>query len=199
MRALWLQGGEWSHASDAPCGDASESASPVHRVSFAISMDISALSGTSSNVEIVPMTETLIHPAHAQLCPSRSSIPRPEAASWQDEAPGATRAIAEVIAGALCSRTGEGEEATAGASVMMSAENGSTLGIGQRAEEAALDHPDEGETPQKMHQEMTANNGQDTLDWVEVMPGELRDEQLAPNIPENESDTSQALLAGTLH
>ena len=59
---LWLQGGEWSHAVDAPGGDVSESTSPVHRVSFAISMDISALSGTSSNVEIVPMAETLIQP-----------------------------------------------------------------------------------------------------------------------------------------
>ena len=43
--------------------EAPESASPVHRVSFAISMDISTLSGISSNVEITPISDT--HPAAA--------------------------------------------------------------------------------------------------------------------------------------
>ena len=48
-------------------------------------MDISALSGTSSNVEIVPVAETFIQPAHYQLSgPSFSvNIPRAEAIPQQ--------------------------------------------------------------------------------------------------------------------
>ena len=68
-----MQGGEDSQA--APAADkASESVSPIHRLSFAISMDISTLSGASSNVEITPMGEALTQTtlAHAQL--PRSNI-----------------------------------------------------------------------------------------------------------------------------
>lgn len=65
-----LQGEEGSHAAHAVPGEASEGGSPVHRVSFSISMDISALSGAGSNVEIVPISEALLQPAHAQLAPS---------------------------------------------------------------------------------------------------------------------------------
>ena len=194
ISALCLQGGEWSHAAGTPCGDASESASPVHRVSFAISMDISALSGTSSNVEIVPVTETL-QPAHAQLRRSSSSIPRPEAASRQEERPGAPSAAAGV-AWALWSRTGRGEEAIAGASGTTAAENDITRETGQAVEEAALDDADEGETPQKRHQVMKADDGPDIQDWIEVKRGELRDEQLTPGIPESESDGSHVLFEG---
>jgi len=50
-------------------------------------MDISALSGTSSNVEIVPVAETVIQPAHSQLSrPSISvNIPRAEAILQQKQ------------------------------------------------------------------------------------------------------------------
>jgi hypothetical protein len=61
-----MQGGEDSQAAPAPDG-ASGSLSPIHRLSFAISVDISALSGASSNVEITPMGETLTQPTLAQL------------------------------------------------------------------------------------------------------------------------------------
>ena len=66
-----MQGGEDSQAAPPPDG-ASGSVSPIHRLSFAISVDISALSGASSNVEITPMGETLTQPTLAQLL--RSNI-----------------------------------------------------------------------------------------------------------------------------
>lgn len=61
---LRLQGVGCSRPANATDTEASESASPVHRVSFAISMDISTLSGISSNVEITPIPDTLPTDAH---------------------------------------------------------------------------------------------------------------------------------------
>ena len=78
-----MQGEEDSQAAPAADG-ASESVSPIHRLSFAISMDISTLSGASSNVEITPMGEGLMQPTLAQL--PRSNIIAPIAeGNGQDE------------------------------------------------------------------------------------------------------------------
>ena len=63
---LRLQGEGGDRPAAAADAEASESSSPVHRVSFAISMDISTLSGISSNVEISPIPDTLPLAAHAQ-------------------------------------------------------------------------------------------------------------------------------------
>ena len=63
---LRLQGEGCSRAAPTADAEASEGGSPVHRVSFAISMDISTLSGISSNVEITPIPDTLPAAAHAE-------------------------------------------------------------------------------------------------------------------------------------
>ena len=61
---LRLQGEGCNRPATAADAEASASSSPVHRVSFAISMDISTLSGISSNVEITPIPDTLPTDAH---------------------------------------------------------------------------------------------------------------------------------------
>ena len=65
---LRLQGEGRNRPAIVADAEASESGSPVHRMSFAISMDISTLSGISSNVEISPLPDTLPTDArHRQL------------------------------------------------------------------------------------------------------------------------------------
>lgn len=78
-----MQGEEDSQAAPAADG-ASESVSPIHRLSFAISMDISTLSGASSNVEITPVGEGLMQPTLAQL-PRSNIIATKAEGKGQDE------------------------------------------------------------------------------------------------------------------
>ena len=81
-----MQGEEDSQAAPAADG-ASESVSPIQRLSFAISMDISTLSGASSNVEITPMGEGLMQPTGstlAQLPRSNITVTKAEG-SGRDE------------------------------------------------------------------------------------------------------------------
>lgn len=202
MCAVCLQDGEWTHAADDPGGNLSESILPVHRVSFAISMDISALSGTSSHVEIMPVTENIVLPAHAQLCRSSSSIPGLQTASgWRDR-PGTTSAAAKQRANVLCSATGEGEEAdAAGAAGVVPAEDGYIMCVSQDSEQAPLDPPNDRQTLQEVHQNLSAptspaNTGPDKVGSAEE--GMLADRPLAcsEGVLGGRSDRVHAPLTG---
>ena len=196
---LGLQGGEWEQAAGVPGGDVSESTSPVHRVSFAISMDISALSGTSSNVEIMPMAETLIHPAHAQLRRSSSCIARANTAPWQSDVPDATSAAAREKAAGVCSQTEDGDEESAGPTDRVCSDTESTLGNRM----APLNPPNDGETRQDKHWRITTDKILGEMDGsagrVEDPP-ELVYEQSAPGIQDptyaDASATIRTHLAG---
>ena len=116
--------------------------SPVHRVSFAISMDISALSGTSSNVEIVPVAETVIQPAHSQLSrPSMSvNVPRAEAISQQkhltpEESIASTQAQHKSEQASSYRNDGEEEDTAQAVDAPPSSEASETVGTEQSAGE----------------------------------------------------------------
>ena len=205
MCAVCLQGGEWSHAADDAGGNLSESISPVHRVSFAISMDISALSGTSSHVEVMPMRETRILPAHAQLWHSSSSIPGQAAASGLCDRPGTTSAAAEQRAAMLRNTTGEGDEAdAAGAVGVVPTEDVHTVGTGQELEKAPMDPPGDRQTLQAVRQNASApsspaDTGPEEAGSTEE--GMVVNRQLAcsKGVPDGGSDRAHAPSAGVTH
>ena len=93
---LRLQGEGCSRAAPTADAEASEGGSPVHRVSFAISMDISTLSGISSNVEITPIPDTLPAAAHAQQVWAANDREDPITAEDTCESTGTEQAAANV-------------------------------------------------------------------------------------------------------
>ena len=157
----------------------------MHRVSFAISMDISALSGTSSNVEIVPMAETLIHPAHAQQRRSSSCITRADAAPWQSDWPGATSAVARERAAGVCGQPEDGDKDNAGPTGIVCTDKDSTLGTGREVGGAPPSPSNDGETSQDMHQEGAAGRSPSKKDGTEGMFEELGEAQSAPGIQDH--------------